>query len=87
MKTLTISSALAAGLTFAAVLLPGAPATAAEYPWCLRTAGFAGSDPKCRYATFEQCQSASAFSQGWCERNARFAGQEQQVRQPSRNNR
>jgi hypothetical protein len=87
MKTFMLSFAVVSAFAFAAALPTSLPAAAAEYAWCLRTAGFAGSDPKCRYATFEQCQSASAFSQGWCERNSRVVSEDMQANQRGRSNR
>lgn len=82
MKTFALSSFFA--IAFALASLPGAPAIAAEYPWCLRSSGEASGGPRCRYATFEQCQAAYAYVNGWCERNARAAVEDAQARKRGR---
>src|SRR5262245_15438520 len=84
MKTFAFSVSIAAGTILAALLLAGTPASAVEYPWCLRSAGFASSGKRCDFSTLEQCQAVYAYSNGWCERNSRFVGQEQPVPQRGR---
>jgi hypothetical protein len=87
MKKFSLSFPVVAGLVLAAIALTSVPAAADHSQWCLRAAGESGGFPRCRYATFEQCQSAAAFSQGWCERNSRAASEDMLAKQRGNNGR
>ena len=59
--------AAAVAVTFSAIM-PAAPASAAEYPWCAQYGG--RSDGRnCGFVNFQQCQATVSGMGGFCERN------------------
>jgi hypothetical protein len=59
--------AAALAVTFSA-LIPAAPASAIEYPWCAQYGGRSGGR-NCGFVSFQQCQATVSGMGGFCERN------------------
>jgi hypothetical protein len=59
--------AAAIAVTFSA-LMPGAPASAAEYPWCAQYGGSDGGR-NCGFVSYQQCHATVNGMGGYCERN------------------
>jgi hypothetical protein len=60
-------AAAALAVTFSA-LIPAAPASAIEYPWCAQYGGRSGGR-NCGFVSFQQCQATVSGMGGFCERN------------------
>ena len=49
-----------------------APATAHEFPYCIRGCDFAAGRGDCSFATYQQCLATAAGRDAWCAENPYF---------------
>jgi uncharacterized protein DUF3551 len=58
-----------------AMVMAGAatmPATAREYPYCIKGCDFGGARGDCSFASYQQCQATAAGRDAWCATNPDF---------------
>lgn len=48
------------------------PATAREYPYCIKGCDFGGAGGDCSFASYQQCQATAAGRDAWCAANPNF---------------
>jgi hypothetical protein len=48
------------------------PATAYEFPYCIRGCDFAAGRGDCSFATYQQCLATAAGRDAWCAENPNF---------------
>jgi len=49
------------------------PASARDYPYCIRGCDYGGSLGDCSFSSYQQCQATAAGRDAWCAANPSFS--------------
>jgi hypothetical protein len=60
------------------------PATAGEYPYCIKGCDIGGARGDCSFASYQQCQATAAGRNAWCAENPDFNAKAESPRDRSR---
>jgi len=80
----TMLALLAVAAAGALSLVASGPASARDYPYCVRGGGY-GYPGDCSYTSYAQCQASASGRRAYCDVNPLFAFGEQRRRRPHRN--
>ena len=60
-------------MAFSGLCMPGAePASAADFPWCIRGDNYESVLGDCSFATYAQCQATASGRAAYCAENPYF---------------
>jgi len=57
----------------AASTMGALPATARDFPFCIKGCDFAGGRGDCSFSSYQQCQAAASGRDAWCDANPHFS--------------
>jgi hypothetical protein len=61
-------------VVFSGVCMPGAvPASAADFPWCIRGDNYESVLGDCSFTTYEQCKATASGRAAYCAANPYFS--------------
>jgi hypothetical protein len=66
-------SALVALIAVAACTLAAAPASAANFPYCIKGCDYGSGLGDCSFATYQQCQATASGRLAYCAANPYFS--------------
>ena len=48
------------------------PASARDYPYCIKGCDFGGARGDCSFSTYQQCQASASGRDAWCAENPNY---------------
>lgn len=67
------SSFQTAVMCFALIASTALPATARDYPFCIKGCDFGAGLGDCSFSSYQQCQASAAGRQAYCDANPYFS--------------